>query len=207
MLHARFSVIVVLLTSGCTHELSGSSDPSNADLGERSDAAVDERGPSGSCGVLGEDACRARTDCVADYCQACSCTPTYAGCRAPTDLPHDCPALGCADPDCCRDQESCGNKQLTCVRPDQPNMGISMDTNSRCNSDAQCAVGTSCVNGACAAQPDCSTPCGAGLVCDHDASGAACVHSTCTTDADCERGFCVIGGCYRSLGMCEIPAI
>ena len=168
------------------------------------DAAADNDGALfASCAGLDEGSCRAHPECITDYCEVCSCVPTFVGCRAPTAPKTGCPAVGCEQAACCRSQMDCGFTNTYCARPDDPNSGVS--TEFTCTDSVQCAIGSSCRNSACDPTP-CSLLCSSGLVCDVDpTAGAACVHQACTTDGDCERGFCVLGACYRSLGTCLTP--
>jgi hypothetical protein len=63
------------------------------------------------CSLLGEADCKANTSCTADYCNECSCTPTFVGCRLPSKPQTLCPPLGCPAQDCgnCNglDQQTC----------------------------------------------------------------------------------------------------
>jgi hypothetical protein len=159
--------------------------------------------PSPSCAGLPEDACKASTTCRADYCQECSCTPTYVGCSLTTDPPPACPALGCAPQcDCASlDEATCRANADRCTVAECPTcnggmmyagcydlgttIGCGLDCAAPgCRSNADCTVaGELCaypgmpVCGACAIPPDACTAdsdCQPGSVCAQDPSGCAC---------------------------------
>jgi len=116
-----------------------------------------------SCGGLSLEACRARTDCVADTCYACSCEPQFKGCRSPADPPFQCPALGCAQPQCCAAQGDC-TAPATCAPPGTPygcgacNPEAGACARRTCAADTDCRDGY-CVNGECfAGQGECRLP-------------------------------------------------
>jgi hypothetical protein len=62
-----------------------------------------------NCAMLDEASCKSTSLCVADYCQECSCTPTFVGCRTTSATRTPCPGLGCLQPACCTglDERAC----------------------------------------------------------------------------------------------------
>jgi hypothetical protein len=200
---------VLFLAPACRTEiLEGASADLGTIHGPGPDLAVaHDLAHGSSCKTLDEASCKGAAACVADYCEECSCTPTFVGCRAEGDGKIPCPGLGCAQPFCCRDQSDCGMSALICMRPDDPHSGIQIDPPSVCSDRAQCTVGQACIGGHCDTDTSCpKLGCGPGLVCDLDDNAiAACVPLSCKSDVDCDRGFCVLGSCYRSLGTCGVP--
>src|SRR5262245_47299123 len=100
-----------LLTLGAcrTEMLDGTSDPDLGVVrGPVPDLAVSsDLGKASACKSLDELACHNAQGCIADYCEQCSCTPTFVGCRAIGAGKIPCPGLGCPQPLCCRDQSDC----------------------------------------------------------------------------------------------------
>jgi hypothetical protein len=148
--------------------------------------------PAPPCVGLDETACQAEVGCVADYCQQCSCTPTYVGCRDATDTPPPCPQVDCATQPACTcgdlDETSCGGAQGT-------ELGCTAVYCDGCNGTrtyAGCAgpgQTIACTTGACPqtcrADSDCvnalCVPAGASAGCGPCRSG----DPACTTDSDC----------------------
>ena len=61
--------------------------------------------------------CRADARCTADFCFQCSCKPNFAQCRLKTSPAYQCPAFGCPQPTCCKNDTLCG-RPLVCIAPD-----------------------------------------------------------------------------------------
>ncbi len=183
------------------------------------------------CSGLSELGCLARTDCVADLCFECSCTPTYVGCRAPADMPHTCPMLGCAQPVCCQKPGDCVGVNI-CVAPGQTVCGtcrpgdctvdgdcsggqICDTAGCLCGTDKLCqaaCTATSCPEGqACQANGHCgpkscsdSSQCPRAFSCEADAG--TCARMPCSTPLDCPKAtYCVEGACSVGEGTCEAP--
>lgn len=192
-------------------------------------------GGSSGCTGLGIEACRANTQCEADFCIVCTCTPTFMGCRARTARPAECPLVDCVEPRCCADDASCG-RPTTCLPESRPVCGICDNAPSTCTSDLSCDPGQICDARPCACQgqtecrPGCSlqNPCPAGQACGSDnrcaarlcgpgqacpsgfrcelgPAGDVCVARACSRDRDCGELFCVSGTCAPSLGVCRLP--
>ena len=189
-----------------------------------------------ACAGLDLATCRTTTGCAADFCYACSCQPTFMGCRGENDTPYGCPALGCAQPECCGAAADC-TSPLTCVEPGgSAGCGACDSTVGDCLRDRECDVqaGDVCdpIPCSCSDQMHCvpgcmgDLDCGTAEVCDTDLH--RCRGVACTTAADCpadfscgalgtcERrtctadadcdGFCVNGLCYDAQGVCTPPA-
>ncbi|MEO6950546.1 MAG: hypothetical protein ABI321_01935 [Polyangia bacterium] len=155
-----------------------------------------------SCAGLDETGCLARTDCVADYCNECSCASTFVGCRAPSATRTACPGLGCAQPGCCTTNEQCSG-QTVCFQPGKHGGGQPIcDESSVCAADGEVCTQGSCQPPTCGTASQ-QTTCPANFACTPNGSDASCVRTACTTNADCTSGnFCVDGACYRDLGTC-----
>ncbi len=184
-----------------------------------------------SCSGLGVEACRLDAACEPDFCRACSCQPNFKGCRAKTDAPFDCPALGCPSPVCCQASAEC-QAIGTCAPPGTPfGCGACNNQPDTCTDDASCPADAVCDPRpcACSGQRDCrpgcgvNNPCAAGttctakrcvpLACTSSATcpgtfaclNGQCARRTCTTDLQCGDGFCVDGTCFEGLGECRTP--
>lgn len=185
-----------------------------------------------ACSTLGESGCLARTDCVPDYCFACSCTPGFAACRTAMATPFQCPRLGCPTPMCCESNTDCGGTNLVCIPPGGQSLGCGTCRNviSGCNQDSDCTGGDVCSPVGCACSPanecvpGCPTvACDPGTTCNTTTHrcqptscqgggdcprtfacvAGTCVKRTCTKDADCGRAeSCVLGTCYTGMGVC-----
>jgi hypothetical protein len=90
--------VFLFATSGC-----GKVSPGEAeDGGDAGGAAGADGGGgadtgAGACAGLDESACKARSDCRADYCSGCG-NQTFAGCSAVNDPRLACPAIACIAP-------------------------------------------------------------------------------------------------------------
>jgi hypothetical protein len=192
------------------------------------DAAVDR------CPGLDLAACRAEPGCVADTCITCTCTPDYLGCRAADAAPHDCPEVGCAQPECCRTQEHCTTGGSCAIEP-PPGCGICNPAAGDCTDDNGCTGDDLCEPIPCSCEgarhcvPGCETTgCALGQVCDADRDRCVeapcseartecpanfvctwpeggCLRKDCTVDENCPAGWCVLGFCQESLGACYLP--
>lgn len=206
----RASILLALLLLGCQNTSltsGGKNDLSMSDLATNDLSTSDLAGTDlgGSCAGLDETTCLARTGCIADYCNECSCANTYVGCRAPSAAHTMCPALGCAQPECCTTDAQCGSGS-TCFAP-----GSHGGAQLVCQDSTACAAdGEVCVQGSCeppscgtAAQP---TACPANFVCTPSGSTASCVRKACTTSTDCGgSNACVDGACFHDQGSCGQP--
>jgi hypothetical protein len=156
-----------------------------------------------TCSTLDETACAARTDCAADHCSECSCTPTFVGCRAVTEAPHACPMLGCPTPLCCRTNGDCLG-DTSCVAPGPICSGACAIPPFSCSSDADClgaGDGYICGNLPCSCvgvtQNFCvlgcssTNPCPEGETCGGDHH---CSPQVCGPSAPCPKGFGCSGG-------------
>lgn len=203
-----FTVAVSLLApSGCNRDgltVGGDmGDHLTADLG-------------GSCKAATTEAvCRARTDCVADLCMECSCTPTFVGCRGAGDTPTQCPLLGCAQPQCCRHPGDCSSGSACEVQPLIPSCGADpAPAPSTCQHDSDCnkvpgqiCTCTPCTCGntnqlacqdGCKKDIDCPEPqscledlhchpraCDASCTGNYTCAGGGCVRKPCAKDEEC----------------------
>jgi hypothetical protein len=180
--------------------------------------------------------CHARTDCVADTCLECTCTPTYVACRAKSAPQTTCPGLGCASRECCRSNTDCAGTIGQCESsPFSEGCGICDPTaQSNCTTDTDCPngicdpipcgcttpVAMTCQPG-CSGDGDCEEPqtCGTdkrchARACDATCTGnyecganSVCVRKSCSGDGDCATpGYCVNGQCSSGLGECIQPA-
>jgi len=194
-------------------------------------------GAGGSqCAGLDLATCRTTAGCVADLCYACTCQPSFMGCRGENDTPYACPPLGCAQPQCCGDDTTCTTPD-TCLAPGQSvGCGACDSTTGDCLRDRECNVqaGEVCDPIPCSCTnemhcvPGCmaDTDCGTAEVCDTDLH--RCRGKACTVDTDCPAnfgcdgtgacarkacttdtdcdGFCVDKQCYDAQGVCPPPA-
>lgn len=65
-----------------------------------------------ACAKLDEKSC-AVSNCRADYCDLCQCSPSFMGCSDPADEPKGCPPIACDAPLCsCQqlDEKTCGTQ-------------------------------------------------------------------------------------------------
>jgi hypothetical protein len=120
-----------------------------------------------------EEACRLRTDCVADTCRGCSCSDQFVQCRSPSEPAYACPGVECAwVPDCCHRDADCSSPTSLCLAPGAfPGCGA-------------CLAGDGCLS-----DDDCSAT-GANLVCEVPActcEGEKSCLAGCT-DASCPLG-------------------
>jgi hypothetical protein len=165
-------------------------------------------GGGSSCAGLGVEACRARSDCVADFCFLCSCTPRFEGCRGIDEQAHDCPAVGCPQPACCRSGQDCTPGGASCVPPGTPfdTCGTCNPQPGTCQTDADCGTGTGTICEpipcSCSGQRHCvpgcgpNSPCAQGTECN--ATTGRCEVIPCTGAQDCPSTFtCTSGVCVR----------
>jgi len=76
-------------------------------------------------------------------------------------------------------------------------------TDSSCTSDAGCAGGLVCMNGACGCASSCDAPSCSGYSCDN--CGTNC-EGGCTSDADCADGLVCMGGSCGCNDVCDDTA-
>jgi hypothetical protein len=191
---------------------------------------------AGACEGLALADCRVTPGCKPDLCDACFCDIAYRGCLGVTQIPDDCPALGCPTGLCCAGDVQCAG-QGSCIPPgvDAPGCGACNADPGDCEDDTACAEGSICEPIRCSC--DGNKACTPGCVDDADCAGEAtvcdptshrcvartcaddpecpsdfrcgagrCARLACTDDLDCD-GFCVAGNCYGSgLGTCVPPA-
>jgi hypothetical protein len=173
---------------------------------------------SSSCSLLAEDICRARKECIADYCIECSCKPVFVGCRAPAAPKTRCPGLGCASPTCCQSQSECPTLAPLCIAPGEfSGCGICTPT-PVCQSDSDCQaidggfgpIGHTCDDPK--LYGECGSCSGSGKACisgcssnDNCPEGQACtathhcVGKACASAADCPQDFeCASDHCQRT---------
>lgn len=165
-------------------------------------------GGGASCASLGVEACRARTDCAADFCFLCTCTPRFEGCRGVNEAPHDCPALGCLQPACCQTPQDCASIGGVCVAPGTPfsGCGVCNPQPGTCVTDADCGMGTGLIcepiTCSCMGQRQCVAGCGPGAPCPQgttcNANTGRCQVIQCNGPTDCPSTFfCSSGVCLR----------
>lgn len=164
------------------------------------------------CTGLGVTACRADARCTPDFCFQCSCTPNFAQCRLKTSTAYQCPAFGCPQPSCCKNDTLCG-RPLICISPGVMGCGVCNPTPSGCMSDAQCNTATTgniCRQRACACSgetdclPGCTvTGCGDGQTCNQISKRCEAVRCgptmPCSSGLDCiispQGGLCTPKSC------------
>ena len=147
------------------------------------------------CHSLDEKSCAATGGaCVADYCLECSCTPTFVGCRLPTEPQTTCPGLGCAQPNCSCD----GLSESECIASEST-LGCTPNYCTDCeggeiwngctgpNEGAPACPGV-CPQMGCHDQSECS----GGQECLAPGASAGCgickQGDGCTSDGDCAPG-------------------
>jgi hypothetical protein len=183
-------------------------------LGASRVAARDAARPAGvirvapKCAGLDEQTCKATSSCTPDYCTACSCTPTFMGCRAPNDAKTRCPARLCAQPQCCKSSVQCGDVRI-CRSAEEgrfPGCGTCFQGESECASDSDCEdageamiceVQACSCNAARACQPGCTedSQCKSNEACGEN---HRCQTLTCGDDKACPAEFlCADGLCGR----------
>ncbi len=145
---------------------------------------------------------------------ACNASCTQQTCRSASDCNGVCvapgaPLCGGACPIGCMTDTDCSGGSL--CQPATCTCGTSgMTCQPPCNANS-CTTGEVCLaDGHCAPTPCSSTKqCPTWFECVFPPSGGAsphCQRQACTADGDCGAGgYCVDGGCYGSLGTCEIP--
>lgn len=207
-----FALLLCVATSiGCGEVaatiIDAAPDGTSIDSGVDVDAAVDA---AVICAGLDALSCRAAAGCVADFCDSCTCTPTYAGCRDAADPMAQCPILDCPTPSCCHDDGDCTN--ISCVTPDDPpTCGICQPVTSQCATDQQCqslAAGIGavpiCEPIPCACSPanQCVPGCAVDADCDEaetcDVARGRCGAQACSVATPCPANFdCTAGSCAR----------
>lgn len=165
-----------------------------------------------ACATLDPATCRATAGCVADFCDSCTCTPTFVACRAESASMTACPVIECPTlpPACCRADGDC--KGAFCATPDDPpGCGICRQVKSSCAVDLDCratALGGGgvpiCEPVACACSPasECvpgctsDTECATGETCE--VAEGRCRPQACGASAACPPDFdCGASGCAR----------
>jgi len=164
------------------------------------------------CAGLGVTACRADPRCTADFCFQCSCKPNFAQCRLNTSPAYQCPAFGCPQPSCCKNDTLCG-RPLVCLAPDSMGCGVCNPGPSTCSTDAQCntaATGNVCRQRSCACTgetdclPGCTvTGCGDGQACNQISKRCEAIRCgpsmPCSSGLDClvspQGGLCSPRSC------------
>jgi hypothetical protein len=124
--------------------------------------------------IMSQTACSARTDCVADTCVECTCTPFFVGCRSHSQPQTMCPGLACAQEECCHNDSDCMPIGVTKCMVPPIILGCPICYNepapSNCQQDSDCTTpGQICDPVPCA----CTTP-----------TPMACTPG-CTSDANC----------------------
>ena len=187
-----------------------------------------------ACAALAIEACRDTAGCVVDVCFDCTCAPSFVGCRAADAVAHDCPDLGCAQPECCRAEGECSQGAMCAIeQPDgcgacMPGPG-DCDADSECGADEICAPIRCSCSGARRCTAGCETDaCDLGQVCNADTDRCeeqpcgpdrdgcpsnfvctwpegGCMRLDCTSDENCPTGFCALGFCHESIGTCYLP--
>jgi hypothetical protein len=187
-----------------------------------------------SCDNLSEADCKARGDCTANYCSACTGGSSYVGCTGANEGRIECGAGACPPPalPVCSGDPRGGHEVPTEHRP----VAVACAPSSRspaapdggapsCTTDADCAndagsLFTTCLHGRCSFDHCLSDDdCGGNGVCScansyygGNASYHAnvCVPSGCHVDSDCgPNGFCSpsVGTCGYVTGyQCHGPA-
>lgn len=170
----------------------------------------DGGGGGGACVDLDAQTCRNTPGCTLDICFACSCAPSYVGCRRTTDTPHDCPELGCPMPLCCDGQADCsGGGGFACAGPnDAPGCGACNNDPGSCTTDGDCGgpangmicepIRCSCGDArTCIAGCTADTECATGELCNP--STHRCAARACSATATCPPDFtCTSGACERT---------
>jgi hypothetical protein len=136
-------------------------------------------GGAQDCRQLDEKSCLAAgSACVADYCYACACTPSFTVCRRPSDAQTTCPLYGCPRPLC----ECNGLSENDCLSA-QPSLGCSP---SYCYCSGNKFFG------------GCADP-GGDAICP-----LSCPVETCHDRQDCQNGwFCRAPGESAGCGVCR----
>jgi hypothetical protein len=159
------------------------------------------------CVQLDEKSCNAaKGACVADYCYACSCTPSFVGCRRVDQGQQPCPDYDCAQPQCecsglgesaCKAASSTlgctnlycpdckgGQYYSGCVGADELGACPAVCPADGCRSDKECSMGQYCL------APG-ATQCG----------GAPRICEECANDQECGAGnICDFVPCCASGG-------
>jgi hypothetical protein len=158
------------------------------------------------CSSLGESACKQNGQCRADYCQECSCTPTFVGCVAVGAPPSACPGLGCDPPPCscagldeksCQAQSACTPNYCVGCNGAQIFSGCTagLEPPPVCNNACNCHSSSDCAGAICVVPG--GSQCG----------GVCRAPQSCTVDGDCTSGnVCELVACSCSGGKGCVPA-
>lgn len=162
----------------------------------------------GSCAGLDVISCRARSECAADFCTACSCTPSFKGCRAVRASAFECPTLDCVSKKCCSKQSDCSSSE-SCDSEVQPvnRCGNCDSAPGDCVNDSDCSpasTGRVCqpIQCACLNTKLCVPGCTKDSECDSsrtcNVSSHRCEPAACSATQPCVANFdCVLGHCAR----------
>lgn len=173
------------------------------------------------CSGLSLSACRQQAGCVADMCFACSCSPTFKGCRGINEAALECPGLGCPQPTCCANDGACATiSGALCVAPSRLSCG-GVCAPGGCQTDADCqtsGIGPLCDPNPCGCPAKvCTGRCGVNNPCKAygqtcDSTSGRCLAINCSTGvicpdgSTCSGGFCVPQTCTTdrdcSAGAC-----
>ncbi|MBK7862416.1 MAG: hypothetical protein IPJ65_28165 [Archangiaceae bacterium] len=146
-------------------------------------------------------------DCASPFCchQQSDCVNNGTSCAAP-GTPTGCGACR-IDPGDCTDDTQCGAGS-TCQPMPCSCMGAKLcapgcSASSPCDDGFACSGGAHprCVEKTCSKASDCA-------IAGFDCSAGQCVRRACSADADCGpagAAYCVLGSCYRGLGVCRLP--
>ncbi len=156
------------------------------------------------CSGLDKDACWARTGCVVDTCDNCSCTPQFKQCRRPDEAAFECPVPPCPLFQCCDDTSSpCPG---TCMTPGTELCGTCPPTS--CAGDSDCTGGFVCQPSPCGCANGCVPNCVLGGCREGEVCGVNghCQPAPCDGGVDCPHlFFCQAGGCERSYCSPSVP--
>ncbi len=211
--HERSSILIAAIAAiaavaGCTTDPLPAPASDGAAAGDLATVvtppdAVASPDAANGCAGLDEAACKARAGCVADYCQGCGCSYSFAACRAPGEKVAPCPGLGCAQGICCRSNADCATQPpqpFLCFAPGQQVCGgpaCPPPPPDACKADGDCASHGISPPWVCEPSPCCSwSYCIAGCTKDADCAegntcGADhhCAPTPCNTSADCPPDF------------------
>jgi hypothetical protein len=173
-----FTLLGSLLVTACNN-------PLDLSAGDGSNGAVGDAGEAGQT-------CRSMSDCPGS-----GNTPNGSNCMGPYD-PYHCGPVRSGDPVACTGDSQCavgmvcrdaagwhGPPGLACLAP--------------CASDLDCPPTDKC-DGSGHCQGRTCAECPSYFSC---ASGT-CVVPSCLKDVDCPGGYCVLGSCAGSLGVCKM---
>jgi hypothetical protein len=205
--------IAVALTGCPTRSPQGFITPDAATGGDGS--VIHHDGGGAACSTLDERSCYARTDCIVDRCPTCTCETAFVGCRAPDEMAHVCPGLGCDPPGCCSASTGgCLNGEI-CLPPGAPLCGGPSICGGppMCGSDSDCAAHDAIyvcdASGCCPDMKICvlgctdDSQCDVGMVCTTDHH---CIQRPCNGSDDCPHDFHCDGSngsCWRNSCMSD----